>query len=179
MTTTLIAGQTLYGGYDAALVLVDQNGFQFLKKVGGSGNDAFADGPSGGLYYNESTHSVLLTTVSTSTDYDLLGKNYGIVDLWLYGGELDVNVGIEKQPLNSIGLNVFPNPCSDKITVMINNNASIENEISIYSLQGMLLYQTNSTNKNPTLDVSLLAAGTYILVVKNVELQQTVLINVY
>jgi sugar lactone lactonase YvrE len=65
------------------------------------------------------------------------------------------------------GLRVYPNPASDNITVEIEANSVIGNSVRLYNVAGSVVYQSPMILKKQTIDISKLAAGTYMLQVGN------------
>ncbi|MCD6366155.1 MAG: T9SS type A sorting domain-containing protein, partial [Bacteroidales bacterium] len=66
---------------------------------------------------------------------------------------------------------IFPNPANDKLTIIVRSRAMryqrYRQSASIYSLQGQLLLQKTVTQEKPTIDISRLAKGLYILKLTN------------
>lgn len=80
---------------------------------------------------------------------------------------MDVTVGIEdenKWKTETKNLVLFPNPVLDQLNI---NSASIMKSISIYNMQGKIVYQNNDYNSS-TLNLSLimLEKGTYSISIK-------------
>jgi hypothetical protein len=66
---------------------------------------------------------------------------------------------------------VFPNPATEKLTV-INHGVSINNAFaSIYDLQGQLLLKTNLINNQSGLDLTSLSSGSYLLQISGKDSQ--------
>ena len=65
----------------------------------------------------------------------------------------------------SSALRVFPNPASDVLNVKFNNSTTLLENATIYDLSGRLVM--NSMITNQTIDVKSLAAGSYLLVLKD------------
>jgi hypothetical protein len=63
----------------------------------------------------------------------------------------------------SIQLGVYPNPCSDMVTITVKDAPSINAQVQITSLQGALISQYALQNETTRLDVSGFSAGTYLL----------------
>ena len=62
--------------------------------------------------------------------------------------------------------NVFPNPASDFVTITNNENIGVE-EIEVYDINGKNIKSQNYSNQNEIqLNISDLAAGTYIFHIK-------------
>ena len=65
------------------------------------------------------------------------------------------------EPIESLQITIFPNPVKDILTLTL---PSANNEIKIFDLQGKLLLQQN-VGFSAEINVSMLQAGTYVLVV--------------
>lgn len=100
-----------------------------------------------------------------STVDKFLNKNWQVID---FGNEefgrdgrpfLGSDVAIEG--VISSHLNIYPNPTADHVYVM---GAVAETLVSLYSIDGQLLHQTQATaTGEATIDMTALTAGTYIL----------------
>lgn len=100
-----------------------------------------------------------------STVDKFLNKNWQVID---FGNEefgrdgrpfLGSDVAIEG--VISSHLNIYPNPTADNVYVM---GAVAETLVSLYSIDGQLLHQTQATaTGEATIDMTALTAGTYIL----------------
>lgn len=65
----------------------------------------------------------------------------------------------------SSALSVFPNPASDLLNVKMNDSTTLLQNASIYDLSGRMILNTPLTNQ--AVDVKTLAAGSYLLVLKD------------
>lgn len=84
-----------------------------------------------------------------------------MISLPVFGG---FPVAIEEDSESTKVLNVYPNPCTNSLTIHLNN--AYESEISLFSIHGVCVLHDNLKGLN-TLDVSHLSRGIYILKVKN------------
>jgi hypothetical protein len=82
---------------------------------------------------------------------------------------------------NNIGLNsgisVFPNPCSNMLTVTLNQQITKPVTIQIFNVLGKEIFQTLTTNTENTFNISDLSNGIYLVKIENesgVELQKVV-----
>lgn len=74
---------------------------------------------------------------------------------------------VEDQPSENIFTNVYPNPFSDEVTVVINGKQNTAFRIELYNMYGQLLYQTSGKTKDllskTTLPLSGLGKGSYVV----------------
>lgn len=93
--------------------------------------------------------------VGTGKGYS--GKKAGMEEYIPYA-----NVGLDEDEIMSIS--VFPNPTTDLLNIKTEQPGL---EIALYSFDGRLIYQDDSTNEKIQIDLSQQPAGTYILTAKN------------
>ena len=74
-------------------------------------------------------------------------------------GYLHTSVGEKNRPKAQIKYSVFPNPCANKLTIKINNDA----QIIVYDPLSHPLINTHSSSGRVTIDVSSLKKGLYFL----------------
>lgn len=150
----LISGAT-YNNLDNSVLLCgyDVNG-AFLIRLNGFNAGLFSNG------------TITKTTVVVPTDYSSQIEGVSPISATAYYVSAETNDGnlqglyrftmtgldIEDHKVNSIGF--YPNPAQNKITVQCQDCVT-----KIYSLSGQLLY----TAKQPSLNISMLAKGIYIL----------------
>ena len=72
-------------------------------------------------------------------------------------------VGIEESELT---LNYFPNPANDKLTIQLRDGGNME-EVQITDLQGRVVFIQSVRAGSAILDLQLLPAGRYLLMVKS------------
>jgi ribosomal protein S11 len=101
--------------------------------------------------------AIIGDTLFTGTGY------HGIWKRGLY----EMAGGIEDNKDNR-GFVVYPNPSSGKIKIEVKQYSSLENTIiSIYNVQGKLLFQQPLKKDKTELDISGLEKGVYILKLTN------------
>jgi len=118
-----------------------------------------------GIYYYASRFKL------NSGSYYYGGYNASGGGLWdgttIVSGILTINpvVGIEEN--TSTTPDIYPNPATDQISVML-NSASGDAVLSVYTVLGKLVMSDNirGTHINKTFDISELPKGTYIVAVK-------------
>jgi glycosidase len=109
---------------------------------------------------------------SLSTDSYTISNPAGYkIKLLPYSGRILIpNTMSEIEPSNQIslyGLNIYPNPAKNKITVEIQDEKNISVGIlSIYSPEGQLIFQKTIYQSKTDLPVSALPQGMYILKLK-------------
>ena len=64
-------------------------------------------------------------------------------------------------------IEIFPNPASDKLILMWNNNANENANVSIYDITGQLLYSDKINSSSMDIDIHNLPNGLYILTLKD------------
>lgn len=108
----------------------------------------------------------------------IVGRKYGRGTIWKNAN--GINFLASKENEKTEGINIFPNPTSEKINIVTNNQFLEESTISINDLSGKLVHQQNYRNKKEvTIDVQRFAKGTYILTIKNQKqnYSQKIIIN--
>jgi len=87
----------------------------------------------------------------------------------VYLAKLGSSVSINEYPAEA-DLSFFPNPATDKLTIVIANNdvtlSLSKGQIEISNIQGQILRTINTTEKQTSIDVSDLAGGVYIIKAK-------------
>lgn len=99
------------------------------------------------------------------------GTNYDInasVEIWKFFLKYDINGSVLPTSINNedgiSNLTIYPNPAENVITV---KGIKSDSEISIFSVEGILLYETKEHMKSPvTLDISDFNSGIYFIAVK-------------
>jgi polyhydroxybutyrate depolymerase len=87
-----------------------------------------------------------------------------IVELWyFFRAHTYAVAGISDQPGFTSTIEIFPNPCSDVLTVNISGKATVE----ILTMEGQVLKSTELNDTHTTIDISDFAAGVYLVKVKN------------
>ena len=160
---TLAFGSTTLtnvGNYDMFLAKYDANGkVLWAKSAGGAGDDesySVAVDASGNPfvagYYKSPTitfGSYTLTNAGADTTYDMFlaksGNGTGINEL-----------------SNSLGISVFPNPATDKITVET-SGASKGSCLAIVNIEGQQLITRQITEAKTQIDISDLPSGVYFV----------------
>ncbi len=69
--------------------------------------------------------------------------------------------------INPIDITVFPNPNTGIVNLNLSNLKSTTSKISVYNLVGQIVYQETVTTSNPTINISNLQNGVYLLKVEN------------
>lgn len=77
-----------------------------------------------------------------------------LVTNWNFGGSID-------EIAQSV--NLYPNPANEKVLIELNTGAKPIDWV-IYSITGQVVYSEQTRQSNPTLDVSGISNGTYILI---------------
>lgn len=75
-----------------------------------------------------------------------------------------VDLIVSTQKIKRNPLQISPNPASDHIRLALEE---ANNTIQIHNLQGQVVYQAQIADKNPTIHISTLAKGVYLLWVKD------------
>jgi len=75
------------------------------------------------------------------------------------------------------GIQVYPNPVKDKLTVRTNSQQLLNSSIDIINMQGMVVKKLVVTSPQTTVDISSLPAGVYTLRYLNSNGQQTIRIT--
>ena len=79
-----------------------------------------------------------------------------------FNGENMGTTSTSNAVLESVVLNVFPNPANDAFTLTIDESEQNENQVIIYDLHGRMVYQ-NTIAQNVLIDSSKWAAGMYMV----------------
>jgi len=79
--------------------------------------------------------------------------------------ELDIYTGINNKKALA-GINIYPNPASDFITLEFGNSGNSNIEIDIYDAGGRLIKTVNTNGNTYVLNVSALNKGTYLAVIR-------------
>lgn len=121
-------------------------------------------GPQPGSYVlnNPSGYPTLKGLMTWSINWDAVsncGNSYGYANTYesIFGTTTNVN---SENPDYS-QYSVYPNPCNGVFTFLQNKTA--RTEIEIHTLVGELVYKTNITNEQTTIDLSIQPKGIYIL----------------
>jgi hypothetical protein len=90
----------------------------------------------------------------------------GTSSLWKIDFPKAVNTSVTENTLEEI--NLYPNPCKDKLHLQF-NSAGKNSLITVYDVQGrnLVMNEMEYSGNTTTLDVENLAAGTYILQIRN------------
>jgi hypothetical protein len=118
--------------------------------LGGSSDDDFID-------FLDTGEGYLIQGVTKSNDGDVTGY-YGGRDIWLV--QLSSMVGVEETTQAKMAL--FPNPASDRITVITDHNFSNDSYI-VYDAQGRAVLQGVLTSRKNEITVESLSPGIYTL----------------
>jgi hypothetical protein len=125
-------------------------------------NEFFKRKPNDGKTYvydgTEMSPRVCINSVAFSTDQP------SHISFPVYG-DCAVN-NSEFESLNKTKIDVFPNPCSDIVTVRLDEKT--ESEISIFSVDGRFIKSVKSSGIT-SLDISDLSFGTYIIKISNAQ----------
>lgn len=87
---------------------------------------------------------------------------------------VDITTGTNKTDLLA-GINVYPNPFNDKLNIIFNN--SISNKVTLYGLDGKVIWTQEVLNSHLIINSELLSPGLYVLKViggKNTEIKKVV-----
>lgn len=111
------------------------------------------------------------------SDTILLNNNYYYHRAYYFIDEVCVSTdsltcnsstSIRKNNINKSGVNIFPNPTINKITIVNYNNLNKEIQISIFNINGRQIMSSKFQNENSfELDVHELLNGIYILKIQN------------
>lgn len=115
--------------------------------------------------------------------YNAIGQSYtptvnGSYAVVAYVGEGEICIDTSACiTINDVGLNelnsesritIFPNPANDNISIeLLNLLPSTKNTISIYNIQGQLLFQKYSDLAKTEIDISTLSKGIYFIKIQN------------
>ena len=90
----------------------------------------------------------------------------GTSSLWKIDFPKATNTSVTENTLEEI--NLYPNPCKDKLHLQF-NSAGKNSLITVYDVQGrnLVMNEMEYSGNTTTLDVETLAAGTYILQIRN------------
>lgn len=108
-------------------------------------------------YYDIKVQTMMATTATDST-FDFMKS--GVIE----------KSEKEDTPLQEMQLQVYPNPTTGQI--FIHGIASTDTKLTMYSLQGKILIQYNSTQERESIDMANLPVGIYILTVEGTEQKQ-------
>ena len=77
--------------------------------------------------------------------------------------------GINEHPgESSSGIKIYPNPATDRITIEIKSQNILKNSlISVYDIQGQLVFEKSVLQKSMNIDISALTSGVYIVKLNN------------
>ena len=92
-------------------------------------------------------------------------------ELWILSANNFVSVGLEEQETKPGAFAVFPNPSNDFLNVVTNESIPAGALLSIKGLDGREISEEGFEGKSKKLDVSKLASGTYILMLKGLDYQ--------
>ena len=150
-----------HGTYDYWILRLDAAGDTLWTRCYGGYNDdeanAIQQTTDGGFI-------VAGYSRSTDSDGDVPG-NYGDYDFWILRLDNGNATGIPTQQLSQ-AVTIYPNPANNKLIVIASGakyHGYKQSVAKIYTLQGQLLLQETVTPENPTIDISELAEGLYIL----------------
>lgn len=119
-----------------------------------------------GSSINDMAHAVELQQdgkiVLAGYSFSMNINSPGVYALARYNNSAAMSVG--EQAVSTV--NVFPNPASDIITIR-SNNPSVVNTIFIYSLTGEVVCSFTSPTPEVKVDISLLPAGVYTIVMSS------------
>jgi hypothetical protein len=114
----------------------------------------------------KTTAEMMMQSTFVDWDFDNVwcmveGKTYPQLQHFV---DCDTLVSVEDIK-NDVGIEIYPNPATDKITV--SSNLLIGKEIQIYNLLGSLVWQGSATDYNFDIDISALPRSLYVLKVNN------------
>jgi polyhydroxybutyrate depolymerase len=99
-------------------------------------------------------HTVLYQPTSDMTE---------IIELWLFfRRHTNLAVGVNDNPVFSEKVQIFPNPCSDYLTI----NIPVKAAVDIINIEGQLIKSFGSIEPNAAVDISGIAKGMYFIKVK-------------
>jgi len=160
------------GSYDIFVLKIDNNGNLIWCLTAGNNHSygdysrSIARDNNGNLYITGRFYSTLFFGDSSITSY----------------GSADVFVAkIRKEPLTvefdkqTITVNIFPNPASNEIQIISDNNKI--KEVEIFNIKGECVSRYNHTNMN-YIDVSKLSKGAYFVrvIFKNITFTKKIII---
>lgn len=138
---------------------------------------------AGSSSFDQNSGSILLLGINTSNElkmiiFDTYSNTYQegyvpgvseiVCDNSAFARSAYTTTSISELETSSISL--FPNPAEKTITLSGLNTSAGEILVSIYSLNGQLLFQENPLFRSPvTLDVSSLTSGAYLLKIAGIE----------
>jgi hypothetical protein len=143
--------------------------------LGGACSSNFQDmefAPNGGLYYAASNSGDGLFdglyTINTTTGLATLIGTFPVAATQIVGlGIKDIDpvyVGLDNVTSTTQSVSVFPNPATDLISVVSNNNEPIRT-LKVFSVSGQLVYTENVDFIATTLNTSNYQDGYYFVVV--------------
>ncbi|MBV2246050.1 MAG: carboxypeptidase regulatory-like domain-containing protein [Lentimicrobium sp.] len=72
-------------------------------------------------------------------------------------------LGVNSPSLDLMQTTIYPNPASDRVFI----TGCADSDILIFAMDGRMISMTHANNSSTSIDVSQLASGTYLLVIKN------------
>ncbi len=106
-------------------------------------------------------------SISDAGKYKCYVSNSIVTGMELVRNSIMLDVTLHNEATENIEFKVYPNPASDKIVLdidsaIINQNANV----TLYGVQGNLIFQQKNISNNNIIDISELSAGIYILKLK-------------
>ncbi len=119
---------------------------------------SLASGLAGGLFFTNSF------AAGTNTLVALLQSSPGNV---IVAYEIDVPVGVEENKTSK--LNIYPNPTSSNLNIILPNSLSSNSNIELRDLSGRIVYSDNNIigQSNIIINTSSIVSGIYFLTVNN------------
>jgi hypothetical protein len=136
------------------------------------------------LFQNESNNN-LNYTFPDSSFFDRDGDTIHSVTLspWsatvlIYNNKTPP-LGIEKPPVISSNINVFPNPANGYITLTGNSINEIGSQLKIYDINGQLKYISLNYKEGQNIDLASFPAGVYVVkLISEKNLSQAMFVKV-
>jgi len=119
-----------------------------------------------GNTYQEYINSITDTTISDFSNYVFVMQNAFNPDTMVQIGFCTTTVRLVTQ--SDLKISIFPNPCNQYLTFMINNlKAQLNADIEFYSITGQFEKRTKLSTANQTIDISGLSQGLHLVRILN------------
>jgi len=119
-----------------------------------AGNSTAGYSGDGGIATSAKLHSPMGVCVSASGDIYIADQLNNVVR--------EVSATASVQNTNATSFQSAPNPSNGKFSILFNKLNSMY-DISVYNVEGQLIYHTKGSEKNATIDLSNAAAGNYFV----------------
>ena len=152
-----------HGLFDYWLVILDNQGnLEEQESLGGSGVDVATSCTI------TSNGTILVVGYSNSNDKQVSG-NQGLYDYWVAKlFPFKITTSAPQEPVRQLGLTLYPNPASDRLTIEC--PSAEQAEIQIFNPSGEIVFSELIRNSpsliNTPIDVSTFSKGVYFVVVQ-------------